>query len=439
MLEPPMPSSHPQHDPTPPKTSGAPPDAGFGALLDAAKTSTTRGRAAGSPNAPGGRDPSATPPHRAGHHEPASRALPRRRGATPHGVHVELVRLPAPPPAASPSPGATASGGRSAPTPRSGGPSGAAGQSAAERSVGQGALVGTGQGQVGHIQPTAVPTASTGSAGVAGSVSTSRSSSTAGAPPGDTPRPPLPGAADVVSRGSHGTTPTASSPDPRSTPSASGDGPAATSGVSTAGAEDSTATPGSARAPSNQGREASPPPTAATGHGYPAPTSTALPQAVSAQTPQALGSHPGTGGAADQVGHAVASYAQTLAPAIRAPGGAWRIVVRLDPPEMGSVDATLSLGPTGLHVELVASTPDATQALLSATHQLSNALGGKVTVAHPGPGSFGGTSAGDGGGAGDRGHPGSRRPGPQLSDPSPIVANPLIADPRNDGEILVRA
>lgn len=116
--------------------------------------------------------------------------------------------------------------------------------------------------------------------------------------------------------------------------------------------------------------------------------------------------------------------------------------MRLDPPELGSVDATLNLGPNGLHVELVASSPDAAQALQASAHQLSSSLGATVTVSHSGPGSlggFGGSAPGSGGGAGNPGDHGGSSQHRLFEDPGPIVADTPVDDPGNRGEILVRA
>jgi len=176
----------------------------------------------------------------------------------------------------------------------------------------------------------------------------------------------------------------------------------------------------------------------------PSPGSTPLlaEQTQPVQAPPALFGRPGAGDPSAQVGRAVSDYVQTLSPAVRAPGGAWRIVVRLDPPELGNVDATLNLGPDGLHVELVASTPDAAQSLQASAHQLSFSLGATVTVSHSGaasPGGFGGSAPGSGGGAGNPGDPGGSPQHRMFEDPAPVAANQLADDPGGRGEILVRA
>jgi hypothetical protein len=70
-----------------------------------------------------------------------------------------------------------------------------------------------------------------------------------------------------------------------------------------------------------------------------------------------------------------------LPAAFRDRKGNWSLSVQLDPPELGQVQATLTLAPGGLHVVLVVSTPAAHAALVDASRQISRTLGAEVTIA----------------------------------------------------------
>ena len=94
-----------------------------------------------------------------------------------------------------------------------------------------------------------------------------------------------------------------------------------------------------------------------------------------------------------QVGSAVAQRLAQLPPPGRSLDGTWSLSVQLDPPELGKVDAVLSLGASGLNIALTPSTPVAQQALQQASQQIAQNIGGNVNVfVHTG--GHGGTGGG---------------------------------------------
>lgn len=99
---------------------------------------------------------------------------------------------------------------------------------------------------------------------------------------------------------------------------------------------------------------------------------------------------------ASQVSQAVVGRMAALPAPSRATDGTWTVSVSLSPPELGQVQASLSLGPGGLTVVLVPSTALAQQALQQASHQISQSIGGSVSVHAPG------AQGGHGGGSGPR-------------------------------------
>jgi flagellar hook-length control protein FliK len=101
--------------------------------------------------------------------------------------------------------------------------------------------------------------------------------------------------------------------------------------------------------------------------------------------------------AALQVSEVVVAHMASLAPPSRFPDGNWTISVRLDPPELGQVQATLSLGQDGLSVVLVTSTQLAQQVLQQASHQIAASIGKSASVSvHAGAAHTGGGSEGQG-------------------------------------------
>jgi flagellar hook-length control protein FliK len=100
-----------------------------------------------------------------------------------------------------------------------------------------------------------------------------------------------------------------------------------------------------------------------------------------------------------QVSAAVSQHLDQLPQPSRGTDGTWTLSVQLDPPELGKVDAVLSLGASGLSVVLAPSTPAAQQAIQQASRQIAQNIGGNVTV-------FVQTGAG-GTGGGQQGHPGA--------------------------------
>jgi hypothetical protein len=94
--------------------------------------------------------------------------------------------------------------------------------------------------------------------------------------------------------------------------------------------------------------------------------------------------------APEQLGQFLLRRLSELPAAVRDAEGNWSLSLQLDPPELGRVEATLTLAPSGLHLVLIASTAAGRSALQEASHQISFALGGEVTVSanSGGPGHY---------------------------------------------------
>jgi hypothetical protein len=102
----------------------------------------------------------------------------------------------------------------------------------------------------------------------------------------------------------------------------------------------------------------------------------------------------------EQLGQVVLRELAQLPPAAKDDIGNWSMSVQLDPPELGRVDATLTLLPAGLHVLLVASTAAGHAALQQFCERISVALGGTVTVSSNSNASGGPAAGQDGAGRG---------------------------------------
>jgi hypothetical protein len=113
----------------------------------------------------------------------------------------------------------------------------------------------------------------------------------------------------------------------------------------------------------------------------PPPGTAAQPQATSAPTPfiRQTPTWPGPT-VASQVSEAVIGHMASVPAPSRATDGTWSVSVHLDPPELGQVQATLTLGPNGLEVLLVPSTSLAQQALQQASRQIAQSIGGNAPV-----------------------------------------------------------
>lgn len=95
-----------------------------------------------------------------------------------------------------------------------------------------------------------------------------------------------------------------------------------------------------------------------------------------------------------QVSEAVLGRLATVPTPSRGLDGTWTVTVRLDPPELGQVQATVSYGASGLDIVLVPSTTQGQQVLQQASHQIAANIGSNATVSvHPG-------TAGSNGGGG---------------------------------------
>jgi hypothetical protein len=70
-----------------------------------------------------------------------------------------------------------------------------------------------------------------------------------------------------------------------------------------------------------------------------------------------------------------------LQPALRQTDGAWRVTVRLDPPELGTVDATVTVQDGTTTVVLAYQTETTRNALQSVLHTIQSSLGSRSTVA----------------------------------------------------------
>ena len=158
-----------------------------------------------------------------------------------------------------------------------------------------------------------------------------------------------------------------------------------------AGRSPGTATGQQAAARSAPNRQTTPPVAPSGSGGAPAVASLG----ASSQQAVPVVSHVGR-----QVSAAVAQHLDQLAPPARSTDGTWSLSVQLDPPELGKVGATLSLGASGLSVVLAPSTPAAQQAIQQASQQIAQDIGGSVTV-------FMHTGAQGGTGSGQQGHQGA--------------------------------
>jgi len=111
------------------------------------------------------------------------------------------------------------------------------------------------------------------------------------------------------------------------------------------------------------------------GHGSPGPTTS---PAAATSDPGALDLPAGQGVPTDALDrHLVA----ILQPALRQTDGAWRVTVRLDPPELGAVDATVTVQDGTTAVVLTYQTESTRNALQSVLHTIQSGLGSRSTVA----------------------------------------------------------
>ncbi len=111
------------------------------------------------------------------------------------------------------------------------------------------------------------------------------------------------------------------------------------------------------------------------GHGASGPTTSPAAAASDPATPDLPAGHGVPTGVLDR--HLVA----VLQPALRQTDGAWRVTVRLDPPELGTVDATVTVQDGTTTVVLAYQTETTRNALQSVLHTIQSSLGSRSTVA----------------------------------------------------------
>lgn len=127
-----------------------------------------------------------------------------------------------------------------------------------------------------------------------------------------------------------------------------------------------------------------------------------------------------------QVSAALVQHLAQLPAPSRGTAGTWTLSVELDPPQLGRVEAVVTLGPTGLSVLLVPSAPAAQQVLQQASQHIATNLGATVTVST-------GTGPGSGSGHQPASVPG---PSPAGSDEGAEPDEPATAPPATHGSYI---